>query len=81
MCVCGFVIAGTGFWGCDFELSSQFGIRVCLFHDLEHSRDGKTYFLPSFTALIPEDPTDVEMSMDVKKKGEDAIGSTATLSV
>lgn len=48
VCVCGFVIAGTGFWGCDFELSSQFGIRVCLFHDLEHSR--KLTFCP---ALLP----------------------------
>lgn len=79
--LCAFVIAGAGFWGCDFELSSQFGIRGCLFHDLAHSCDGKTHFLPSFTALIPKDPTDVEMSMDVKNKGEDAIGSTATLSV
>ena len=79
--MCDFVTAGTGFCGCDFELSSQFGIRVCLFHHLEHSDDGKTHFLPSFTALILKDPTDVEMSIDVKNKGEDAMGSTATLSV
>lgn len=42
---------------------------------------GKLFFLPSFTALILKDPTDVEMPVDAKKKGEDAVGSTATVSV
>lgn len=79
--VCGFVIAGTEFRGCDFGLLSRFGIRVCLFYDLEHFHYGKPFFLLTFTALIPKDLAGVEMSMDVKKKGENAIGSTATLSV
>lgn len=77
--VCGFTIAGTGSWGCAFELSPQFRIRACLF--LEHFHDRKTIFCPVLTGLIPKDPADVEMSMDVKKEGEDVIESTATLSV
>lgn len=75
--VCSFVIAGTGFWGCDFELLSCFGIRVCLFYDFEHFHYGKPFFIHTFTALIPKDPAGVKMSMDVRKKRGNAIGSTA----
>lgn len=69
----------TGCWGCDSELSSSRGIRVDLFHDLEHSHDGQTVSCPALTALIAKDPMYFEISVDVKKK--DAVGSTATLSV
>lgn len=74
-----FVIARTGFWGCDLELSSRFGVRVCSWSWAFSWWEN--YFLPSFTALIPKDPADVKMSVAVKKKGEDAIRSTDTLSV
>lgn len=55
------------------------GIWDLIPRDLEHSCDGKTYFLPTLTVLIPKGLTNAKMSVDVKKKGEDAMGSTSTL--
>lgn len=79
--VCLFVVGffcQTACWGCDSELSSSHGIKLDLFHNLEHSHDGQTISCPALTTLIAKGPTDFEMYVDVKKK--DAVGSTATLS-
>lgn len=67
----GFVTVGIGFWGCDLEISSLMIMIILVM--------AKTYFLPTLAALIPKDLTSVEMSVVVKKKGEDPIGSTPTL--